>query len=448
MSSLPELLQRALRSLPATRDYRVAYSGGLDSTVLLHLLATLRPQLGGELSAIHIDHGIHPSSHEWGEGCANYCRQLGIPLTVRRVEVVRGKEGGLEAAARHVRYAAFESLLEADQLLLTAHHRDDQAETLLLQLLRGAGTPGLAAMPRLRPLGAGALARPLLDLSRRQLLDYAEAQQLRWHEDPSNSDTAFERNYLRHDLLPELRKRHPAIVTTLARTAHHLGESLELLDQLAANQLPLCSDDGGVTLLQSRLTGLTLAERHNLLRYWLRLSGFPPPATIHLQRIDGELFTPRPDAMPLVAWHGCELRRYRGQIYAMLPLAPPPDAERTIEWLESGPLTLPEGLGRLTSRAASGVGLNADVVAEGRLQVRFRQGGERCRPVGRGHRHLLKKLFQEYGVPPWLRDRWPLLYRNDELLALPGLFVCEPFAAREGQASVDIRWSNGDKPIF
>lgn len=421
-------LVAALERLPAPRRFRVAYSGGLDSTVLLHAVSALRPALSAELLAHHIDHGLQPDSPSWAAHCRARCEVLGIALHVSRVEVVGVGEEGLEAAARRARYAAFAAAMTPGDCLLTAHHADDQAETVLLQLLRGCGPHGLAAMPAIEPFAAGTHARPLLELERSVLEAFAHAAGLGWIDDPSNSDTRLRRNFIRHDIIPRLRQHWPVLSRTLSRSARHAAAAAALLDERAAEDLPQLLGPQSDMLSASGLAALSRPRADNVLRYWLRSLSLPLPGTVQLERVHTEVLPARPGATPLLAWPGGEMRRHRGWLYAMAPLAPV-DPSLVLQWADPDqPLALPGG-GILRAHAVRGAGLRADLAP---FIVRFRQGGERCRPAGRGHAHTVKKLLQEAGVPPWLRDRVPLIFSaaaSSDLqrgpLAIAGVCIAE-----------------------
>ncbi len=435
-----EALAAILAAHPAPRRYRLAFSGGLDSHVLLHALAALGEGLGAPASAIHVDHGLHSESGAWAAHCARVAGELGVPLELRRVDGRPASGESPEAAARHARYAALAACLEAGDCLLTAHHQDDQAETLLLQLLRGAGPKGLAGMPSAAPFGPGLHRRPLLGFARAELRAYAEAHGLRWLEDPSNADTGLRRNLLRHTILPELRASWPAVARTLSRSAGHCAEAAALMEELAAADLDAAgAEDAPGGLALAALRRLSPARRHNLLRHWLERQGLPLPHLAHLARVDADLLGVREDAAPVVAWPGAELHRYRGALFALPPLPALPEGLR-LTWDGEGVLELPDGLGRLEWARADGAGLAPARLAGARLEVAFRGGGERLRPAGRAHHHPLKKLFQEWGVPPWLRPRLPLLYVDGQLAAVAGLAVADEFRAVAGAVGALPRW--------
>lgn len=432
----PALFAPLLNDHPQLRHLIVAYSGGLDSHGLLHLLATdraARPER--TLAACYVDHGLHPASAIWGEHCARICRTLAVPLRVLKVDARPLSGESPEAAARRVRYAALAAELKSDTGLLTAHHRDDQAETLLLQLLRGAGPHGLAAMPAAARLGQGWLLRPLLEVGRADLLAYARTHQLPWIEDASNTDSAFDRNYLRHHILPLLAERWPAAHRNLARSARWCAETADWLNAEAATDLSGIGAERVDALRLPPLCELSDIRQRNVVRFWLRRLGLPVPDHRQLRHLLHDMLAAGRDRQPYVRWPGGEARRYRDRLYAMPPM-PPHDARQTFSWRACGdgwpPLELP-GVGRLRMRAALSQGLRAEIWRDGPLLVRFRIGGERFQPVGRGHSQELKKLLQEASIPPWERDRLPLLYRDRSLLAVVGLSVAADQAARPGE---------------
>lgn len=446
--SLRSHLLSQLSDFPPPRRYRVAFSGGLDSTVLLHLMAGLRSELGVELAALHVDHGLSRHSAQWAERCRAICERLEVPFGMEQVLPSGRRASGLEAAARHARYGAFERVLGEDEVLLLAHHRDDQAETLMLQLLRGGGVHGLAAMPRQRPLGRGVVMRPLLEVGRNRLMAYAQQLELEWIDDPSNFDTSLERNFLRHTLLPQLEKRRTGVSRVLARSAGHFAESAALLDELAAQDRLAALLPGGQLSVKA-LQALSPARCRNLLRYYLRKIGLTVPQHRPLQRILDEVLCAADDAMPLVTWPGAEVRRYRNALYCMQPLAPMPPADYVQRWDGADSPKLPAGLGKLALTREVGEGIAPALLERGECELRQRRGGERLQPLGRGEHHSLKKLYQEAGVPPWERDRRPLLYLDGELVQVPGLWTAIQAAAKPEEVGVMLQWSlsaieNGD----
>jgi tRNA(Ile)-lysidine synthase len=412
----PALPAQLLQTLAPWRNapaWHIAFSGGLDSTVLLHLLASLaKTETLPPLSAVHVHHGLQAAAAAWPAHCQSICDNLGVPLRVMRVQVQPG--ASLERAARDARYQAFTEVTGAGEVLLTGQHRDDQAETLLFRLLRGAGVRGLAAMPVQRPLAAGCLVRPLLDVSRAELQAYAEAHQLKWIEDPSNADSRFSRNYLRHRVLPTLTERWPQAAANLARTAEHLSEAQNLLDELAQIDLQACNQPSPFpwlhlpSLALAPLRELSDARQRNALRHWLapltRLPDSDHWAGWHSLR------DAKGDAQPLWRLADGQLHRCGERIW-WLPCGWSDFSDATMSWPDPlNPLELPgNGQLKLTGNAP-----------EGPLQVRYRQGGEVIEVPGRGRRDL-KRLLNESGLPGFVRGRLPLLYSAEQLLGAPSL---------------------------
>jgi tRNA(Ile)-lysidine synthase len=362
-----------------------------------------------------------------------------VPIRVLRVDAAAGRGESPEAAARAARYRALAPLLAPGDLLLTAHHQDDQAETLLLALMRGSGLKGLAGMPAVTHLAAGRLVRPLLGFRRAELRDYAQSVGLDWIEDPGNQDQGLDRNLLRHRVLPLLVERWPACTTTIARSAGHCAEGQGVIDRIAERELEGLGGTRAGTLSVSRLRVLDPPLCRVVLRHWISQRGFGPPDVRHLQRITTEVLSARPDAGPLVAWAGCEVRRYRDDLYAMDPLPPAlgPDA---IPWRTQG-LVLPSGLGHLVLLDTSGREVDPARVSSMGLEVRFRVPGLWFRPEGKPHRRPLKKLFQEAGVPPWLRILVPLVFREGDLVAVAGLCGCDSLLGN-GVPTLRLRWTD------
>ncbi|HET7176208.1 MAG TPA: tRNA lysidine(34) synthetase TilS [Gammaproteobacteria bacterium] len=434
MAFSPDNLIQILRGLPAARRYWVALSGGLDSMVLLTALAVERGGLPGELKALHVNHGLNPKADAWQRHCETACASLRIPLEARRVVVRPGAGESLEAVARERRYAAFRELLGADDLLLLAQHEDDQLETFLLQALRGAGVRGLAAMPETANFAGLKLARPLLSYGRAELETWARQQDLHWVEDPSNADTGFDRNYLRHEVLPRLKQRWPAAAETVSRSARFAAEADELLKELAAEDAARFR--AGETLPLKALQELSAPRARNLLRHWVHARGLPLPPAQKLEQILRQAEA-RADRNPCIDWEGAEVRRYRQRLYALPPV---PEAPEGFSLRPGIAHDLGPGLGVLKLVPAAGEGLRASLCGPQGLAIAFRQGGESCQPAGRAHERPLKKWLQELHVVPWLRDRLPLVQGERGLLAVGGLFVCEPHAARPGEPGLRIEW--------
>ncbi len=425
-------LQVTLATVKAKRLW-VGLSGGLDSTVLLHALAQLN--LPQPLHACHIHHGLSDYADEWQRHCQLLCEELQVPLITRQVDVDLDGSG-LEDAARKARYAVFEDILDAGDVLLLAHHLDDQAETLLLRLMRGAGPKGLGAMDAQRSIGAAQLLRPLLSRPRAELEAYAQHHQLSWIDDDSNSDESLDRNYLRHQVMPLLEARWPGFSqrwsqsARLCRSQDQLSEALALDD---LKQLDGHRDRAGVSLSLVGLKELSLARRQLLLRVWCDQLGVAIPSLAQLQQVEQQLIDHRQDSEAEVQLGNVSLRCFRQRLH--LYQTPSPIEPLSVDWDLTQPLALADGA--TLSATAVGAGLSPDHA----YHVRWRQGGERCKPQERKHSQTLKKLLQEYDVAPWLRDRVPLVCVGDEIAAVGDLWICSDFAVDEG--GYILNWQTG-----
>lgn len=423
------------------RGFCVAFSGGVDSTALLVALAQLGEKtLTAPVRAAHVNHGLDPSAENWAQQCVQTAAAWGIHCLDLRVDLDDSAGKGVEAAAREARYEALGRALFPGEVLLTAHHLNDQAETVFLQLIRGAGVAGLAAMPALQQFGGGWHLRPMLEFAREDIEAFAREQGLRWIEDSSNFDARYDRSYLRHEILPRLRTRWPALDRTVARAARHCAQATSILDY--CGQIALADSVGADSLSIEHLQALDTARRLNLLRYWIKSRALPLPATIQLEEAERHLLTARQDAEPLVAWPGAELRRFRDRIYAMKPLTAA--SPRSGLWHPGERLKLGEGLGSLRAVEAVGAGIRADLM-EKPIEVRFRIGGERLKPAGSVHTRPLKKLFHEQGVLPWMRDKIPLLFKDRDLVAVGDIWIAGESAALAGQAGYRIVWDERPK---
>jgi len=407
------LLQR-LRRFPPAQVIHAGFSGGLDSHVLLHLLSRITDQIP-PVRAIHIHHGLLAEADAWVVHCSDVCAGLNIPLDVFHVDAQPKKGEGPEAGARQARYEAIANHMGQGESLLTAHHQDDQAETLLLQLFRGAGTAGLAAMPAWTPFATGWHGRPLLELSRSELEDYAREQGLEWIDDPSNEDLRFRRNFIRQQLMPQIREHWPGISQTLAGAARLQAESLGLTDTLARLDLEEAQGETPTTLSVAALKRLTPARQRNLIRYWLKEKGLGMPGQRHLVEIL-KIMEAREDCEARVEWKSCELHRYRDELYAFTPLMPH-DPAMELSWLPGKDINNPATGETLYWQSLLDMGVRLEKPGKP-LTLRFRRGGERIKPGSDRPHRKLKHLMQEAGIPPWERDRIPLVYEGDRLLAV------------------------------
>jgi len=408
----------------------LAYSGGIDSHVLLHLLATSAKLDLKNIHAIHIDHGLSEHSKQWTQHCAEVAAGLQVKFTSIDVVVDEIETLGMEAAARKARYNAIQNCVDADDLVLTAQHQHDQAETLLLQLLRGAGPKGLAGMAKLTQLGQAQLYRPLLEISQAEIEHYAKQHNLNWIEDPSNVETRWARNYIRHDLWPVLELRWPAAAATISRSAQHCAEASELLDELAQSDLAsMVISTHSISI--SALLRLNTARQRNALRFFIHERGMALPSTVCLQQIIDEVCGAKQDAIPLVQWSDFEARRFQDELY-LQTIEPTFDAKLILPVSATQRIQLdPQRC--LIWQASLGQGFKQALLDEATdWTIRFRQGGERIQ-LSETHHSSLKHLFQQWQVAPWLRDRIPLVYRQQELIAVVGYAVAYGYSVTEGE---------------
>jgi tRNA(Ile)-lysidine synthase len=432
-----EVLKTLCETVPPGSSLCVGVSGGLDSMALLHVLAPLSAQFPFSLSAVHINHQLHPEAAQWQQLVEATCRAWQIPCSAHAVTVNRKDPDGLEAAARRARYAVF-GAMDADFIVL-AHHQDDQAETLLTQLLRGAGLPGLSAMPTDRPFAAlqarPQLLRPLLNCSHRTLTAYAQSHDLRWVDDSSNQDTVHVRNYLRHALSPILDLRFPAWRTTLARSAHHFADAQMLLNERAEEDFAACGQKEGLRVAE--LLALGPRRAANLLRWWLRGQGAPACHSEQLSQWLKQSAAPA-DRKPELAWGGWALNRFDG-LWQLRRTLDKHWAPLEIEHWPTQALIIPEA-GVLHQSVVQGQGIQQAVLQAGGIRVQRRQGGERLRPHAERPSRSLRNLLQEAHLPPWYRAALPLVFQGDTLICVPGVAVEASFQAREGEAGLELHW--------
>ena len=430
-------LDTCLGDLLQAPHWYVGFSGGVDSTVLLHLLHSwcrVQPRAPA-LSAVHVNHGLQAEAAQWQAHCRQQCQHLGIPLVECAVEV-RNISGSVEDAARHARYRAFEDLLQPGAVLFLGHHLDDQVETFFLRLLRGAGLEGLAAIPSRRSLGQGELVRPLLEVARNDIEDYAREHGLCHVEDPSNSDLDMDRNFLRSRLMPVLAERWPSYRRTVSRASDHLAVAAGVLRETLGVPETLYSVMGDPGLSLSELLEGTDSVAALGLRAWLQVRGLQVPDKGSLEEFLRQLRSAAADARPQLVCRSYGLQRYGQALYLLPRLASPPSAEISLQPGEERDVP---GVGRISLRPAAAEGLA--IVEGGALTLAWRRGGERCRPRGRSAGTGLKKLLQEWHVPPWWRDRVPLFYLGDELLAVGDLALCDTSCFRAFATADEQLWS-------
>lgn len=435
----------------------VGLSGGIDSVVLLDILSRIAGRRRFHLRALHVNHQLSPNARRWAEFCRALCNERAIPLRVTRVTVQRGNS--LEAAARSARYDVFRRQ-RADFVAL-AHNRDDQAETVLLQLLRGAGVRGLAAMPVVRGEDSGLriegktspprsgssnpqssilnprILRPLLDAPRSEIERYARRRKLKWIEDESNSDTYFSRNFLRQEVLPLIVTRFPAYSVTLARAARHFAEAAQLLDELAANDAVGCIADGVLQI--AGLRKLSRFRAKNLLRHFLGMQGTAMPNAERLEEALRQSLAAKDDAGVCIDLGDSQLRRFAGALH-VVPKAAVLRKEFSQTWRGERELALPELNGVLSMTKRRGIGISHARLEAGPVIIRVRRGGERLQPDCGRPRRSLRNLLQENAIAPWRRERMPLLYCGEALVWVPGIGIACDFQAQPGEPSLLPVW--------
>lgn len=403
----------------------VAFSGGVDSTVLAHLLVQRRRKLGS-LRLIHVDHGLQAASGEWSRHCARQARAWAVPLITLRAKIERVRGESPEAAARDARYKLLAGVMEPGEVLVTAQHRDDQVETLLLQLFRGAGVTGLSGMPAIAAFGAGPIARPLLDVSRDQIEAIARKARLRWIEDPSNADTRYSRNFLRHRLMPLIREHWPGVDKALARSATHMAAAAALLNERAAHDLAGLADGPGLSV--TALRALPIARRRNALRAYVARHGVEMPEASRLKEMSGPLLEARADAQPEVAWANARMVRTSGRLELQKSREPVNEfIAKSWRWQDDRRLILGNAsVLMLIDDAAGPIDLARLPTT---LSLRSRAGGERLRPGARARTHTLKSLLQTARIPADERARLPLLFAGERLVAVSDRWIDASIAA-------------------
>jgi tRNA(Ile)-lysidine synthase len=440
---------RVVLPAPASGEVvAIAYSGGLDSSALLHLAHRHAQKNGNKLLAFHVHHGLSADADAWPQHCASQCAALDITFASQRVQLADAGASGIEAAARSSRYAALGALCRDHNvtLLLTAHHQDDQAETVLLQLLRGSGVAGLSGMdtancaPDLLGDAELVMARPLLSLSREQLAGFVAREAITHVDDASNLDTRYARNALRHEVMPALATFFPGFQHRLARTASHAQSAQRLLIELATQDLALCA--AGEALDISCLRSLSPDRADNLLRYWFGSRGVRMPSTSWLLEMRTQLFEAKPDAQLCVTHADCHIRRHRDQVF-ITPHRIEFDPEELpvvgFHWHGEARLDFPDLNGTLLfDDAEQGVGANW--LREQALAISLRSGGERLKPAPNRSTRALKYHYQAGNVPAWERERLPVVRVGKKLLFAAGVGMdCHHFSTAD-EPRIALRW--------
>ncbi len=419
-----QIINSQLAPYHCANNIFIGYSGGVDSHVLLHLLADI-PELKHKLIAVYVHHGLQASADDWEIHCQLVAEDLGVNFKCLKVNAQALPGESPEEAARNARYQAFKQILKANDVLVFAQHRNDQLETVLLQLFRGAGLKGLSGMPGSIAFGAGVLLRPLLDITQEAIKQYAQEQALHWIEDPSNQDRQFDRNYLRHDIIPLLEQRWPRLDKTVARVAGHCADAHAILSVSAKQNMHLLYDNQNHSLSIPGLLKHDYVTQQWILREWLHHLGARMPSQKVMAAIMQDILLARPGANPVVDHNGMTIQRYREGLY-LVAVQIKPDLNQVFTWVANTELLLLSGNGQLLAKEAE-KGIAQYIWQQADIQVKYRQGGEAISLPNRAGRHSLKKLYQEAGVPPWQRDLIPLIYLDGKLAVIANLFISADF---------------------
>ncbi|MBA2482955.1 MAG: tRNA lysidine(34) synthetase TilS [Nitrosomonas sp.] len=436
-NNITDLTKAVLKTYIKRNDHVfVALSGGMDSIVLLDLLNALSIPMQFNLSAIHVDHGISQNAAQWSKFCCNICRTLSIPITITHLKIRKERGISLEAAARFARYQVFKHL-KAEYVVL-GQHQDDQAETLLLQLLRGAGIRGLAAMPVARSQADNApqILRPMLNIPRSSIKEYAQTKKLNWVNDESNENITFDRNFLRHQIFPLLQKRYPAYPTTLLRASQHLAEASHLLDELAELDYLKCMIDGKLQI--EYLRQLNLPRAKNLLRYTFSRERIIQPGAKKLTDILQQLLTVSADTKLHISFGNTDIRCYKGAVN-ILPKRNFSENKLLIIWSKENRIELNQIDGAI-SFSYKNTGISLEKLNKNLVTIQLRSGGERFRPDCKRPRRRLKTLFQEALIPSWRRHALPLLFSGEQLVWVPGIGIDCDFQTKPGEIGLLPTW--------
>lgn len=425
--------------------FYIAYSGGVDSHVLLHCCSSIA-QLKDKITAVYVHHGLQSEAEAWAEHCEKTAKELGVEFLTLRVDAKAGPGESPEEAARNARYAALKSLLNVGDALLLAQHREDQLETVLLQLFRGSGLRGLSGMPERQVFGSGVMLRPLLNTPKQAICDYAAAHQLSWVEDPSNQSNDYDRNFLRNAVVPLLKQRWQAIDKTVARSAKHCADAQVLVEEVADELFSAVFNPADQALCISRLMEHLHHPQQLIIRHWLRHLGLKMPAQAFVERILSEVVAAAGQRDPVLSGQGYSIRRYRDKLHCLVNLSGTdlqlskgrqavPEALENLVW-PNGQASIKIDHERILFCMPSSKGILREQWQKAKVEIRFRRGGEKiCLPGRQGH-HSLKNLFQEAGIPPWERDAIPLVYLDDMLAAVSDLWISAQFYNEETQGCI------------
>ena len=419
-----DIIESALNQHKQFAHVYVGYSGGVDSHVLLHLCASIK-SLGGKITAVYVHHGLQAEAESWAEHCQKNAETLGVNFTVLRVNATPRAGESPEEAARNARYTALKPLVGVDDVLLIGQHREDQLETVLLQLFRGAGLRGLSGIPESTFFGLGLMLRPLLNVAKPDIEEYAKNHDLQWVEDPSNQQNDYDRNFLRNTIVPLLKQRWESCDKTVARSAKHCAEAQVVVSAVAEELFYPVFSKSNKTLCIKQLQAQKSPRQQLIIRHWFQSLGLRMPAQAFVERIQTEVVAAREDSDPILLGQGCFIRRYRDELYCLRQT----EQEmllRDMHW-PAGQTSIEFASHRTLSYLPSSTGILHEQWQKAKVSIKFRSGGEKIRLPKRKEQHSLKNLFQEAGIPPWEREKIPLVYLNDKLAAVGDLWISADF---------------------
>ena len=434
-------IESALNQRSNLEHIYIGYSGGVDSHVLLHLCASIT-SLKDKITAVYVHHGLQAEAESWARHCEQTAKSLGIDFIVLRVNAAASRGESPEEVARNARYAALKPLIGINDVLLVAQHRDDQLETVLLQLFRGSGLRGLAGMPELMAFGRGVLMRPLLNVSKLAIDDYAQVNALNWVDDPSNLSNDYDRNFLRNAVLPLLKQRWPACDKTVARSARHCADAQFVILAFAEELFHRVFNKADNTLCITQLRSYEITQQQLVIREWFQALNLKMPAQAFVERLQSEVLSAREDSDPVLSGQGYCVRRYRDKLYCLKQTES--ESTRDIIW-PAGQTSIKVSDQQSLSCVPSSAGICREQWQSAKIVVKGRSGGEKIRLPWRKGRHALKKLFQEAGIPPWEREAIPLVYLDNKLAAVGDLWVSADFYSEKMQSCIRLSLQKNER---
>lgn len=429
---LTEAIEFSLSQHKPFAHVYVGFSGGIDSHVLLHL-CTAQKNLAGKITAVHVHHGLQAQAQDWANHCQKIAEDLDVDFILLEVNASASPGESPEEAARNARYNALKTLIGVEDALLVAQHRDDQLETVLLQLFRGAGLRGLSGIPESIFFGQGLMLRPLLNIAKPDINEYAKKHNLQWVEDPSNQQNDYDRNYLRNSVIPLIKQRWESCDKTVARSAKHCAEAQVIVSAVADELFNPVFSKATKTLCVSQLRAHKNPRQQLIIRHWFQSLGLRMPAQAFVERIQSEVIAARDDSDPILVGQSFFIRRYRDRLYCLKQSELEPLQD--LSWPVSETF-INYSIHKRLSCITSSAGILRDKWQKSKITVKFRSGGEKIRLPNRKEHHTLKNLFQEAGIPPWERDLIPLVYLDNKLAAVGDLWISADFYHEKPNACI------------